>query len=325
MTQIKEKIQSSGARVGRALKSSRGKNVLLYLLFLGVSFLFWIMLSLDNEVQRDFDIPVEFVDVPDSITFINQPPRTIAVSVKAKGSQLLQYYFGKTPSLKITMSDGVITDNRFALNRAKLDGRLRDYFGNNVTIMSCRPDSIALSYTTSPGKKIKLKVNADIHPALQYIISGEIKANIDSVTVYSVGDIPRSIKQAETMTIVKSELKDTMRYEVRIKPIPGVRIIPSSVIVTVPIEPLISKKRTIPVEAINVPEGTTLITFPSKIDCNYLVPMSHYNDDLPLKAYVDYTTINPESSKIAVTLSITPPHYHNIGLSPDSVEYIIER
>lgn len=325
MSTFKEKIISRYDRINRALHSSRGKDVLLYLMFVVVASVFWLLLSLDNEVQRDFDIPVELTDVPDSVTLIGTPPQSIGVSVKSKGSQIVRFIWGSAPVLKIKYDPMLVRDNRFFMSHARLDARLREYFGAGVMISSLRPDSISLPFTTGPGKRVKLDIKADVHPSLQCIISGPVRANVDSVTLYSTGDIPRSLTSVETDLISKSDLKDTMRYEVRIKPLPGIRIIPDKVIVTVPVEPLISKKRSVAVSAINVPDGVGLITFPSKVEVSYLVAISDYNEDLPLKAYVDYESIRQGSSYLPVIMTLAPDIYHNISLSPDSVEYIIEQ
>lgn len=201
---------------------------------------------------------------------------------------------------------------------------MREYFGNGVQIVSCRPDSLRLPFTSQPGVRVKLMIQADIHPNLQYILSGPIVADVDSVTLYSVTDIPHSLRMVSTEPIVKSNLKDTMRYEVKVKPIAGVRIIPDVVTVTVPIEPLIMRKRSVGIVVDNLPEETNLITFPSKVEISYLVPMSAYNDDYPVKAYVDFKAAKPTRKKLAVSLSTIPAVYHNVSFSPDSVEYIIE-
>jgi len=245
------------------------------------------------------------------------------VSVKGKDSQLLRHMWGKMSPVKFKWEEN-ITDNTFLLTHAKIEARLRDYFGAGIQIVSYRPDSVSVTYTTLPGTKVKLNVQADIHPNLQYIISGPIRANVDSVTLYSPTDLPHSLKFVSTEPVVKSELKDTMRYEVRVKPIAGVRIVPDKVVVTIPIEPLISRKRTIKLDVVNRPEDKGLITFPSKVEISYLVPMSAYNDDYPVKAYVDYNDIKPQRKKLPVSLSVIPDVYHNLSFSPDSVEYIIE-
>ncbi|MCM1354847.1 MAG: hypothetical protein NC212_00405 [Staphylococcus sp.] len=320
---MNEKAKKIQRKVTAALKSSRGQNVLLYLLFVAVAFVFWVFLSLDTEVQRDFDVPVELQEVPDSVTIIGQVPQSIGVSVKGKDSQLLRFLWGNMSPVKLKWQDNIEGD-AMVVSHQKLDSRMREYFGNGVQIVSCRPDSLHLPFTALPGVKVKLVVQADIHPNLQYILSGPIVANVDSVTLYSVADLPHSLKLVSTEPLVKSDLKDTMRYEVKVKPIAGVRIIPDVVTVTVPIEPLIVKKRSVGIEVDNLPDGTNLITFPSKIEISYLVPMSAYNDDYPVKAYVDFRAAKPSRKKLHVSLSSMPSIYHNVSFSPDSVEYIIE-
>lgn len=51
---MNEKARKIQTKVTAALKSSRGQNVLLYLLFVAVAFVFWVFLSLDTEVRPRF-------------------------------------------------------------------------------------------------------------------------------------------------------------------------------------------------------------------------------------------------------------------------------
>lgn len=317
------KIMRLIARIGAALRSNRGKDVLLYLMFVAVAFVFWMFLALDAERQRDFDVPLELTDVPDSVTLITMPPAQLSVSVKGKDSQLLRFMWGNPAPVKFKW-DEYSGDNLTVVTHNRLDTRLRDYFGSNVQIVSFRPDSIAIPYTSLPGVRVKLTVQADIRPNMQYILSGPVRANVDSVTLYSDHDIPHSLTAVSTEPLVKSGLKDSTRYEVRVKPIAGIRIIPDKVVVTVPIEPLIARKRTIRIEPVNLPDGVSMVTFPSQVDVSYLVPMSAYNDEYPLKAFVDYNDTFLPGSKVPVTLSVIPAVYHNVSQSVSTVDYILE-
>lgn len=296
---------------------------MLYLLFLVVAFVFWVFMSLDTERQRDFDLPIELQEIPDSVTLIGQMPTAIGVSVKGKDSQLLRFNWSKKSSVKFKWSENAGDDLLF-ISQTKIESRLRDYFGANVQIVSFRPDSIKINYTSQPGVKVRLNIQADIHPNLQYILSGPITANVDSVTLYSSHDIPHSLRIVSTEPIVKSGLKDTARFEVKVRPIDGVRIIPDKVTVTVPVEPLISRKRSVRIETLNVPENISLVTFPSMIEVSYLVPMSAYNDDYVIKAFVDYEDTKLPGNKIPVSLSALPSQYRNVSKNIDNVEYIIE-
>lgn len=322
----KEKMHGYTERVKSSLKSTRGRSVLTYLMFVGISFVFWIIMSLDSEIQREFDVPLAIEELPDSVTLISNCPATLSVSVKGKGSQMFRYMFGTIPAMKLRFDKNVSTrDNRFVLSRANLDTRLRDYFGAGVSIISCRPDSISLYYTTNPGEKLPLKLQYDVKAALQYVISGPITCNVDSVKVYSVSDLPASVTEIETQKIVKAGLKDTVRYDVKVKPIAGTRIVPDHVIVTVPVEPLISKKLTVPIEVVNAPDKIGLLTFPSQIDVTYLVPMSSYNESYPVRVYVDYNSLEPGMTKLPLSLSIHPGIAKDAVLSMDSVEYVLEK
>lgn len=103
------------------------------------------------------------------------------------------------------------------------------------------------------------------------------------------------------------------------------RIIPDHITVTVPVEPLISKRRNISIEVINQPADIKTITFPSTVEATYLVPMSAFNTDYQIKAYLDYQQIDRKSSYARIKLSAIPGVYRNVTLSADSVEYVIEK
>lgn len=91
-------------------------------------------------------------------------------------------------------------------------------------------------------------------------------------------------------------------------------------------EPLIARKQYVSVIGKNVPNDYTLITFPSKVEVSYLVPMSEFNSEpYVLKAYVDYNEArHARNGKLKVTMSLMPELYRNASMTPDSVEYIIE-
>lgn len=320
---MRERLKQIASQIAAAARSQRGRDVMLYLLFCFVAFVFWVFLTLDNEVQRDFDIPFELTDIPDSVTVIVNPPSVISASVKGKDSQLLHYKWGGVSPMKVKWSD-VSSDGAFFLSHERLDTRVREYFGQTVTVLAVRPDSIRLPYTTLPGVRVKLDIHAEVEPALQYIVSGPLTTSADSVMLYSTGDLPHSLRNVSTEPLIRTGLTDTTSFEVKIKPIAGVRIVPDRVRVTVPVEPLISRKRNIALTAINVPSDVHLVTFPSSVEISYLVAMSSYNTEMPVKAIVDYDDVRLPGNKLPVIIVGTPRLYHNLSFSPDSVEYIIE-
>ena len=314
------------SKIHDAVTSARGKEVLLFLLFLMISYVFWLLLTLNNEMQEDIEVPVEIAGIPDSVTVITNPPAVLKVSVRDKGSALMKYKMGGVKPVKINWADYSSAKNKFLLNKADLGARLRDYFGAGSQIVTMLPDSISLNYTTSPGRKGAVKVIADLKPIFGSIINGPITTSTDSVWLFSVEDLPHSLKSVETMPIVRGSLSDTTSITVSIKPVPGVRIVPDEITVKVPVEPLIARKQMATVIAKNLPDNISLHTFPSRVEIAYLVPMSEYNSEpYEINAYVDYKDIAHNSTgKLPVSLSLLPESYHSAEAIPDSVEYITE-
>lgn len=315
--------KKSGGHFSKLTGNGRGGDLLVFLVCIGIATVFWLFLSLYEEIERDYDIPVEIENMPDSIVIVESVPTTVNVVAQGKGVQFLKFIWHDLRPLKINFpeyaSSGVLS-----VSRQKFEGLLRDYFGQGVKIVSLRPESIKAAFTSNVGRKVKLELDCDIQPSLQCVISGPITASVDSVMIYSANDLPRSLTSVTTYPLVRSGLKDTTVFTVKIKPIDGIRIIPDQVKVKVPVEPLIAKRRTLTIDVINQPEDVKFITFPSAAEVNYLLPMSSYNAEAPIKLFVDYNTINRVTQKVKVQASDLPGLYRNFTFSPDSVEYIIE-
>ncbi len=140
--------------------------------------------------RRILKVPITLTNVPDSVTLISDVPPSLKVSVRDKGSSLVRYSWGEVPTMKINWDNYRHSSGKFLLGTADLNARLRDYFGANSQIVTITPDSMRINYTTSPGRRVAVKVNADVHPALGWTVFGPVTANVDSVWLYSVDDLP---------------------------------------------------------------------------------------------------------------------------------------
>lgn len=305
--------------------SQRSKDLLLYLIFLLISFIFWLLLTLNNSVQKDFIIDINVKSVPDSTTLINVVPSQIRASIKDKGSSLLKYTLGRHPVTSINFQD-YSGNGIFRVSSVELKSIIREIFGSNATIYSISPDSLYSKYTNIPGKSVPVKISCDVKTNYQYVIGGEIKSIPDSVKVYSDRSTLAMINAVNTINFSETDLKDTLIHETKIHAIKDVRIIPDKVKVVVPVEQLITKNRTIPILVKNVPENINFITFPSKVTASYLVPLSKYNNNDYIYAEADYKDLlQKKRSKLHIKISSLPEIYKNVSLSIDSVEYIIEK
>ena len=67
------------------LSSSKGRDILLYLVFVIISFAFWAILSLNNLIQDNYKVMFRITGIPQGVTMINDYPREFNVTVKNNG------------------------------------------------------------------------------------------------------------------------------------------------------------------------------------------------------------------------------------------------
>ena len=313
-------------RANEVIHSRQGHSVLVFMAFLALSALLWCVIAFNDESQADIRMPVRLTNVPDSVTIVSQVPATMSVSLQARGTQLLKLTWGKVPNFNIDFrvfrSDGALrlTDTDLkAIARSAIDGA-------NIIIVS--PDSLNLAFTSQPP--VVMPVNPDYiaTPGPQATISGTPRLSADSVKVYSIGRLPSSIEAITTEPIRFNSLNETTTKRVKLIAPPGSRVIPDSIDVTIDVEPLIFKTRKVAVEAINVPDGQKLITFPAQVDVMYMIPVSDYKTSEPrIRVTADYRSISSSSSSRMIRLRIAEAsdNLQNVHLAVDSAEYIIEK
>ena len=310
----------------RQIGNERTKTVLQYMVFVFISFVFWLVLTLNNSFQRDFTIPVKLASVPDSTTLISDVPSAIKISIKDRGTAMLKYALGNLPTLTLNFKTYDKGDGVFRVNMIDLRSEVRNIFNNSATITSISPDSIRLTYTNLPGKKLPVRLDLDIQPNLQYVINGPITSSVDSVVVYSDRQTLSELTEVYTYRVDEHNLTDTLRREVAISPLTGVKIVPKSVTLTIPVEQLINKRQMVPVITINRPGNVNVLTFPAMVEASFLVPQSMYKKNVDIKVAVDYNDIRETHTKmVGVNVIEAPGICKSMSLSVDSVEYLIEK
>lgn len=315
-------IKNVKQKISDVASSSRGRNILTFLIFLLISTVFWFIMQLNDEVQHEFEVPFKIKNIPEDVTFLSDVPSKLSVNVKDKGISLIRWNWGNIPELEVGYPQFQNNGRTLFMNTTQLTGMVRSLFGGVANIVEVKPDSISLVYTTNAPVKKAINLIADISTSPQYTVSGPVTVSIDSVKAYSATGIPKDLKIV-TDTVSLSALTDTTFINVRLRAPNGIKLVPDVVKVMVPVEPIIAKKKNIPVEVKNVPDSLRILTFPSSVDISYTVPLSAYNhDDFKPRAVAFY---NNDSRKLPLTLVQIPSIYSNVTLLADSVEFLVER
>jgi len=307
-----------------AVRSRRGHNFIVFTVFLIISAVLWCVIALNDESQADIRMPVKVTHIPDSVTIVSQIPRSVSVSLLTRGTQLLKLGLAKPPVMNIDFRmyrQGNIlrlTDTDLkAIARGALDG---------AAIAVVSPDSLNIAFTSQPP--VTLPVNPDYiaTPGPQATIVGVPRLSSDSVKVYTAGRLSSGIEAITTEPLRVNGINETTTRRVRLISPPHSRVVPDSIDVTIDVEPLIFKTRKVTIEAINVPAGQKLITFPAQIDVMYMISVSDYKTSEPyIRVTADYRSVSGGNSRmVRLRIADASENLQNVHLAVDSAEYIIE-
>ena len=309
----------------RRVRASKGfHSAIVFLAFVAVSTIFWFILAMNDSVTKTFDVDLKIVNVPDSVTFITDPPKNIHVTLRDKGTTMFRSGVMRHPQIIINFRD-FASDTYFRYSRTDLDAAIKAVFGGAAQIGSVSVDSLSLRYTTAKGHRVPIVVRSDVSAAAGYVIDGIPEPVQRSVRIYSVSNSIDTINRIYTEKIVKRNMSETTEVEVPLSPIPGVKIVPSKIKIRIEVDPLVKKDAMATVKALNVPAGMTLLLFPAVVPVSYYVPMSHFNDhDIPVKVTVNYDDVERTPvSRIPLSISTTESYVASPHLGQSDVEYTL--
>lgn len=81
--------------------SARGRDVLLYVLFVTISAIFWSVLTLGNSMQTHYKVKLTIDGIPEGTTLITDAPEYIDVSVRNNGYAFVRYMVGAIPEVSV--------------------------------------------------------------------------------------------------------------------------------------------------------------------------------------------------------------------------------
>lgn len=308
-------------------RSSRFRGVLTFTVFVGISALFWLILTLNESVQDSCTVNIKIVNKPDSITFISEVPKAIHVEVKDKGSSLMRSMWMKKPTVNINFRE-FAEKGQLICSKSDIMSALKETFGSNATIISSSLDSLRLVYSDRPGKALPVVVAVKATAKAGYTVYGHPSADPSRVVAYGPREIIDTLTRVWTQSYVEADLAESVSFKADLKSIPGVRLIPGSIHVKVNVEPLVAKEDIVTVVAENVPHDENLLLFPSNVRVSYYVPMSEFSDDKKaVRVVVDYNDVAAHmGERIPLRIELVKGVYAvNPRLHSDSVEYTLVR
>lgn len=310
------------------LFSRLNKEFLLFLFFLALSSIFWLMLALNETYEREIRIPITMVNIPRNVIITGDSSDTLRVTVRDKGFTLVAYLYGKKiRPIKISFANYSNGNGYGNVPNVDLQKQAYQMLYSSSKITAIKPDHWEFYYNYGLNKRVPVRMLGRVQAMQSYYLS-HIDFLPDSVTVYGSKKLLDSIQFVYTERQDIRNFTDTMVRNVRLKEIRGTKFVPSVLKMVLYPDILTEEEVEVPIIAINMPEGKTLRTFPSKVKVKFVVGASLFRKVRSERFIVvaDYNDlVEHPSEKCNLYLRQTPHGIKNAQLEVQQVDYLIEQ
>ena len=315
--------------VGNFLFSSLNKEFLIFLFFLLLSGAFWLMMALNETYEEELKVPVRLVGMPRNAVMTDDPADTVKVTVRDKGFTLVTYKYGHWfRPLTFKFATYANEDQGHgAIPAADIIKQVQSQLYGSSKLLSVKPEKLDFYFTYGASKKIPIRFRGKISTSKSYYLA-HTEFSPMMVTAYANKKVLDELKYVEIEPFNYRNLQDTIHQNVRLQKIRGVKLVPSTVRLSVYPDVLTEESIEVPVSAVNMPAGMVLRTFPSRVTVRFTIGASQFRTIRPeqFNVVVDYQTLaeNP-SDKCTLQLRSVPSSVSKAKLELDKVDYLLEQ
>ena len=307
------------------LFSGLNKEFLIFLFVLALSGAFWLLMTLNETMEREFKIPMRLSGVPRNAVITGELPDTVRVTVRDKGFTLVTYDFRPLVFRFSNYADE--DEGKGVIPLTDVQKQVLSQMYGSSKLLQVKPGAFDFYFTYGTSKKVPVVFRGKITTSKSYYLA-HTEFYPSMVTVYANKQQLDKLQTVEIEPFNYRNLQDTIRQAVKIRKIRGVKIVPSTVRLSVYPDVLTEEAIEVPITAINMPPGMVLRTFPSKVTVRFTIGASLFRTIKPnlFKVVVDYEELaaNP-SDKCTLQLRSVPRSVSKASLEIDRVDYLLEQ
>lgn len=310
------------------LLSDKSREFFVFLFFFFIAGGFWLLQTLNNDYEAEFSVPVRLRGVPNNTMITSEPTSELRIKVKDKGTVLLNYMLGKSfYPVTLDFSDYKGVDNHVRVFASQFEKKVLGQLNVSTRLVSMKPDTLEYIYATGKSKSVPVRLSGSVSAGRQYYLSDTV-FKPDSVLVYAPEGVLDTITAAYTQYVEHESISDTLRRQVSLLTRRGVKFVPASIEMMLPVDVYTEKTVEVPLYGTNFPAGKVLRAFPSKVQVTFQVGLSRFRqitaDDFHITvSYEELLRLG--SDKYTVELKNVPAGVNQVRFYPEQVDFLIEQ
>lgn len=297
-----------------------------FLLFVFVSFTFWLSTKLSNIYTLEQSFTLLLTEVPEGI-IPSETSRKIKATVTASGFEILLYrLFDKSVTISLQEADFSSTLGRVSLRNQQFS--IEQQLFDNTRLNQIYPESLNIVYSRLDEKRIAVVPQTQIQLRAGYLSDITIQSEPDSILVRGPKSILDTLNGVSTIFFEATDVYKGISQEVGLKFIPELQFVQENVQLLMPVSRYSEKEFVLQVEVINLPLGVRVKLFPTTAKLRATLPMALLNTvmESDFRLVVDCENLQDQESKsLKLTLLKQPPGLKQLILEPEEVNYLIRK
>ncbi len=310
------------------------RKILLFLIFLAISFVMWFLTALDEYYNTQIKLPIVLENLPQNKFIKGGNTRDITLTINGYGYDIIKYSMkNKISALRVNLNEIKLyalktqdtNDYYFLTNDILL--QISTQLSPKIKIISASPDTIFVTFSELISRHVPIKPDIHITFARQYINKKPIRIEPDKVLAKGPSYIIDTLQYIKTEHIELNNVSQSIKQQIRLIPPADVKVIPRNTTLIVEVEQYTEERMTVPIKVINLPSKYNLLLFPDKIFVRFNVGIENYKKIRPehFTVIVDYNDLKaPPSDRLPVKVIHKPDKIYSFSYYPHTVEYILE-
>jgi len=310
-------------------RSNDKRKINIFLIFVLCSFLAWLVSRLSETYVDRTTFDLEYINVPDSLLLADNTFNNVDVRLRASGFQFLGFNYNRK-KIKIDLSAMANNQSNFYITQLDFRKQIESQLSTSMILLEVDKDTLYLDFYKVESKEVPISLNISLNPAQNYHVGDELKIEPSLLSITGPKKELDIVNSISTSEVELNEISEDFSIVVDLvlpKELKNSELSAKQVRISGNVFRFSEKVIKIPVEVVNLPEGTQIKTFPNAIEVLCKARIDRLKDIGPLdfKIVANFQERRGIDQNLQVSLVEKPNDVFSVQLLQNEVEFILKR
>ncbi len=305
------------------------KKLRIFLLFLMLSFTFWMLIKLSKNYIADVEFNLTYTDIPQNKLLQNEPNKKIKLTINTIGFKLLGYSLKKR-NLKYNLSEikRKKGSEYYSLTKSNINF-LQSQLSAETVVLNIFPDTLIFDFGVKKSKKVKIIPNINLEFKPGYSLIKDYTLQPEYVTISGPTKIVDSINKINTEEMVWQDISESFENKIKLLvPREAITLSTTEILVKGKVEKITQGSFNLPFKVINLPKKYLISTYPKEVKVIYQVALNDYNkiSANSFKIQCDYKHTEENNLDYLIPVIVEKPEIlFDVKIVPNKIEFLIKK